>query len=171
MSSDITEETFELESTRFGNLTVPTASIIEMPVGLIGFNRVQRFVMLEHKPPFSWLQSIEDPGLAFVIVDGGEFGDEYKANPPYGDKDIDLKEDDEYALLVIVTVRPDPRDTTANLKAPIFVNIRNRKGVQVIYDNPAFSTRFPLWADDGSEADSSESDSSEADLGTDGTTE
>jgi flagellar assembly factor FliW len=37
--------------------------------------------------------------------------------------------------------------TTANLKAPIFVNLRNRKGVQIIFDDPRYSTRFPLWSE------------------------
>jgi len=44
-------------------------------------------------------------------------------------------------------VRPDPKLTTANLKAPVFVNMRNRKGVQTIIDDPRFSTRFPLWSE------------------------
>ena len=104
--------------------------------------------MLEHSPPFSWLQSVDEPDLAFVVVDGFEFGEAYKVDAPIGDREIDLKEDDEFAILVIVTVRPSAADTTANLKAPLFVNLRNRKGIQVIFDNPNFSTRFPLWAEE-----------------------
>jgi flagellar assembly factor FliW len=134
-----------IKSTRFKEFSVPADSVIIFPSGLIGFPRAQRFVMIEHKLPFSWLHSVEDPSLAFVVVNGAEFGDEYAIEPPFGDKDIDLQPDDEYAVLVIVTVRGDPKLTTANLKAPLFVNIRNRRGVQVIYDNPKFSTRQPLW--------------------------
>ena len=148
MSEEETQqETITVQSSRFGELTVPADSVITLPSGLIGFSRTQSFIMLEHKPPFSWLQCIEDPGLAFVIVDGGEFGDEYRLEPPFGDKDIDLNEDDDYAVLVIITVRPDPKETTANLKAPVFVNLRNKKGLQIIFDNPSYSTRFPLWAE------------------------
>ena len=140
--------TIVVPSSRFGDLEVPADSVLTIPSGLIGFAPNQRFIMLEHKPPFSWLQCVDDPNLAFVVVDGFEFGDEYKAPPPIGDRDIDLKEEDEFAILVVVTVRPDPRDTTANLKAPIFVNLRNKRGVQVIFDNPNLSTRFPLWNED-----------------------
>jgi flagellar assembly factor FliW len=104
--------------------------------------------MLEHKPPFSWLQSTQDPDLAFVVVDGFEFGQQFDVKPPIGDKDTDFKDDDEYAILIIVTVRPDPRMTTANLKAPLFVNMRNRRGVQIIFDDPRYSTRFPLWTEE-----------------------
>ncbi len=131
-------------STRFGDLVVPEDTLIKIPSGLIGFQKDQSFIMLEHKPPFSWLQSVEDPALAFVVVDGFEFGEAYQVTPPVGDSDIDLQKDDEYAILVIVTVRNEMKETTANLKAPVFVNLKNRLGVQVIFDNPAYSTRTPL---------------------------
>lgn len=48
---------------------------------------------------------------------------------------------DEYAILVVVTIRPDPTMTTANLKAPVFVNLKNRRGLQSIFDDPRLSTR------------------------------
>lgn len=150
------EKLVEVESTRFGTFSVPEESIIDFPGGLVGFSRNQRFVMLDHKPPFSWLHSVDDPHLAFVVVDGLEFGDNYALEPPVGNREIELNEDDEYAILVIVTVREDPKETTANLKAPLFVNLRNRKGVQVIFDNQKLSTRFPLWAEDGEGGESVE---------------
>lgn len=148
--------TIAVKSTRFGELTVPEDSLIEFPSGLIGFPRAQRYVMIEHKPPFSWLHSVDDPGLAFVVVDGFEFGQQFELKPPIGNKEADFKEDDEYAILVIVTVRPDPRLTTANLKAPLFVNMRNRKGVQIIFDDQRYSTRHPLWTEEEAKAESAE---------------
>ncbi|MBX7137157.1 MAG: flagellar assembly protein FliW [Oligoflexia bacterium] len=140
-------ETFVLKSARFGDLSVPVSTVITFPSGMIGFPRAQRFVMLDYKPPFSWLHSVDDPNLAFVVVDGAEFTKHFDLKPPFGDRDSELKEEDEYAVLVVVTVRPDPKLTTANLKAPLFVNIRNRKGVQVIYDNPKLSTRYAIWGE------------------------
>ena len=138
--------TIIVPSSRFGDLEVPKDTIIDFPAGLIGFPHARRFVMIDHKPPFSWLQSVDDPHLAFVVIDGFEFGQQFDLKPPFGDRDCDFKEDDEYAILLIVTVRPDPKQTTANLKAPLFVNIRNRRGVQVIFDDPRYSTRHLLWA-------------------------
>ena len=148
-------EMIAVQSTRFGTLEVPKESVIEFPAGMIGFPRYTRYIMLEHKPPFSWLQSLDEPDLAFVVVDGFEFGDSYRVKPPQNDKDVPFAENDEFAILVIVTVRPNPADTTANLKAPLFVNVEMRKGVQVIFDNPNFSTRFPLWAQDEEGAEES----------------
>ena len=141
-------EMLTFTSTRFGELQVPADSVIELPSGIIGFSHTTKFVLIEHKHPFSWLHSIEDSNLAFVVVDGFEFGNQFDVKPPLGEKDADFKENDEYAILVIVTVRPDPRMTTANLKAPVFVNMRNRRGLQVIFDDPRYSTRFPLWSEE-----------------------
>jgi len=143
--SEESSSTIVVKSSRFGDFQVTAESIIELPSGLIGFPKHRKFVMIDHKPPFSWLHSVEDTDLAFVVVDGFEFGDKYNLKPPYGDGDIDLQQDDEYAILVIVTVRPDPQFTTANLKAPVFVNVRTRKGVQIIFDDPMLSTRTQLW--------------------------
>lgn len=134
-----------IESSRFGQLEVAADSVITIPSGLIGFPAHKKFVMIEHKHPFCWLHSIEDPALAFVVVDGSEFGENYRLDPPFGDKDADIQPDDEYAILVVVTVRPNAADTTANLKAPVFVNLRNRSGVQVIFDDPGLTTRFTLF--------------------------
>jgi flagellar assembly factor FliW len=150
------EQTLELitfKSSRWcGELEVAASSVIEIPSGIIGFPHSTKYVMLDHKYPFSWLHSIEDPSLAFVVVDGFEFGKQFEATPPLYEKDIDLRDDDEFAILIIVTVRADPRMTTANLKAPVFVNMRNRRGVQVIIDDARYSTRFPLWNEEAQAA-------------------
>ena len=146
--SNTNESMITVNSSRFGEMTVTESSLIQLPAGLIGFPRFTKFVMFEHKPPFSWLHSVEDENLAFVVVDGFEFGKEYDVKPPKSDKDCDFREDDEFAILVIVTVRSDPRMTTVNLKAPVFINMRNRRGVQIIIDDARFSTRHPLWSEE-----------------------
>ncbi|NMC61928.1 MAG: flagellar assembly protein FliW [SAR324 cluster bacterium] len=161
------KEMIVIKSSRFGDLEVAKETLIEFPTGLIGFPKANTFIMIDHKPPFSWLQSAEDPNLAFVVIDGFEFGQAFDLKPPLGDKDCDFQPDDEYAILLIVTVRPDPRQTTANLKAPLFVNIRNRKGVQVIFDDSRYSTRHPLWTEDAA-APNAQEESPKEDSGLEG---
>ena len=138
-------------STRFGDMEVPAESVINLPSGLIGFPTANNFILVEHKAPFSWFHSCDDPNLAFVVIDGAEFGQHYNWKPPLNDRECEFKEEDEFAILIIVTVRSDPKLTTINLKAPIFVNIKNRKGVQVIFDDARYSTRHPLWTEQNQE--------------------
>ncbi len=136
------------QSTRFGEFTVAEETLIVFPGGVVGFPEEERFVILEHKEPFCWLHSVDNPNLAFVVVESGEFGEGYKFNLPYEESKINLKADDEAAVLVIVTFRNAPAMTTANLKAPLVVNLRNRRGMQLILDDQRFSTRTPLWQDE-----------------------
>lgn len=131
-------------SSRFGTLEVPVESIIEFPSGIIGFSKYTRYVMLDYHAPFSWLHSVEEPTLAFVVIDGFSLGTEYDQDSAFRDSHCAYKAGDEYAILLIVTIRED-RQHTVNTTAPLFVNVMDRKGVQAIFDAPGYSTRWPLW--------------------------
>jgi flagellar assembly factor FliW len=140
------EEIVKISSTRFGELDISADSVLEIVGGIIGFPQSLRYILLDYNPPFSWLQAVDFPGLAFVVVNAAEFGDDYTFSLPIGDRDLDLKNDDDVAIMNLVSVRPDPSQTTVNLKAPVIVNLRNRRGRQIILDDARFPTRMQLWA-------------------------
>jgi flagellar assembly factor FliW len=146
MAPENETDIIKVTTSRFGDFEVSAGSVIDIIGGVIGFPGLSKFVLLEYNPPFSWLQSTENPELAFVVVNGAEFGDKYRFPIPYGDRDLDLKEDDEIAIVNLVSVRPDPSMTTVNLKAPVIVNLRTMIGRQVVLDDPSFPMRFPLWS-------------------------
>jgi flagellar assembly factor FliW len=148
MSEKEQEEMLAIQTSRFGELSVPKSSVIEFPSGLVGMGECKSFVLLEYKAPFSWLQSVENPSLAFVVIDGSEFISNFGMRIPKDSRECDFKDDDEIASLVIITVRPNPKETTANVKGPLFVNLRNRRGVQWIYDDSRLSARYPLWSEE-----------------------
>jgi flagellar assembly factor FliW len=143
----------KISTSRFGELEVPEASIMQIIGGVLGFPDESMFVLLEYSPPFSWLQSVENPELAFVVVNAAEFGDEYKVPLPIGDHEMDLKEDDEVAIMNLVTVRPNPSMTTVNLKAPIVICLRTMKGRQSILDDERYPIRLQLWGDSDEKGD------------------
>lgn len=151
-----------IPSSRFGELEVEEKDLIVFPSGIIGFPRANRFIMIPHvddndeSTAFSWLHSADDPNLAFVVIDGEEFARSNSIAMPTDAPELEMQDGDEFAVLIIVTVREDPKMTTANTKAPLFVNLRNRKGVQVIFDDPRFSTRFNLWADEAGSGDTAQ---------------
>jgi flagellar assembly factor FliW len=146
MSITSTSNIIKFSSSRFGDLEVSAESVIDFEHGLIGFGRFKKFVMLDYKEPFSWLHSIEEPSLAFVVIDGFSFGATYDTAIAFSEPTCDFYEEDEYAILLIVTFRPVREESSVNTKAPLFVNVRNRKGVQAIYDSQSYSTRWPLWS-------------------------
>ena len=143
-----TDDLLKFNTTRFGELEVSRSSVVDVMGGVIGFPKFSRYVLLDYNPPFSWLQSLENPGLAFVVVNAAEFGDDYTFTLPYEDEKLALKERADIAIVNVVTVRSEASKTTVNLKAPIVVNLRNMKGRQVILDDARFPTQMLLWAGD-----------------------
>ena len=143
-----------IDTSRFGKLDVPESSIITIINGVIGFPDYTRYTLLEYNPPFSWLQSIDFPELAFVVVNAAEFGEGYDFSVPVGDKDIDLQGDDEIAVVNLVSVRPSQEQTTVNLKAPLVVNLKNMRGKQFVLDDPRFPVRMALWSKEEQEKSS-----------------
>lgn len=137
--------TYLIKSSRFGTIEVEASKTIQLPSGLVGYDRPQIFALFDYAYPFHWLQSIDNPELAFVVIDGLEITKKLGLQIPWGDPDTDLRPEDEFAVILIVTIREPIEDSTVNLLAPIFVNMRNRRGVQVVYDDDPNRVRYPLF--------------------------
>ena len=138
-------ETINFKSNRFGILEVPESSVVKIVGGIIGFPGFERYVLLEYNPPFSWFHCVDNPDLAFVVVNGAEFGEHYNFSLPTNDPDLALGKDPDIAIVNLVSVRPTREETTVNLKAPVIVNLSTRIGKQIVLDDPRFPTRLPLW--------------------------
>src|SRR5687768_15135601 len=65
----------EIQSTRFGTLVVDDGRIINFPNGLLGFPDHKRFALIQtgEENYFFWLQSVDEPNLAFVVTDPAIF--------------------------------------------------------------------------------------------------
>ena len=140
--------TITIHTSRFGPLSVAEDAIVTLPTGLIGFGGSTRFVVLDHfRPaPFKWLQSTDQPELAFAIMDPADLSCDYRITLTEDDaRDLGCQEGDEYAVFVILTVRSaEVADTTANLRGPVIVNLRTRKGKQVALAED-LPTRYPVF--------------------------
>ncbi len=101
--------------------------VIEFAEGLIGLPRLKRAALVESDEyaPFCWLASLDDENIRFVVVDP------CAVYPGYETESADDTED-EFSFLAIVKVNSDWQKTTVNLRAPIFVDKKTRRGGQVI---------------------------------------
>jgi flagellar assembly factor FliW len=135
----------EIQTTRFGDLQFPRDLVIRVTGGLPGFPQAERFAVLEHDTegsPFKWLQAVDDPALAFIIVDPHLLVPDYlvqiekdvhDAFGPFDPQDI--------STIALVTVpRDNPAAMTANLRAPLIVIFSERVGRQIILTDD----RFPM---------------------------
>jgi len=159
----------KVEDTRFGTLDVPDDQLIEFPNGIIGFPASKRYVVLDHGEGdiLRWLQSCDEPAIAFMILDPQPMVPDYPVDLAIKDaKDIGIAKDDEIALAAVVTIPPPPAVPTVNLMAPLVIGVEARKGKQVVFHDSPFHTRHPLTFEEPTpESDDPEADSSEAGTG------
>jgi flagellar assembly factor FliW len=135
-----------VQTSRFGEVEVDAARIIELEGGLLGFPQERRYCLLEAKAgsPFQWMQSVERPELAFLVVGPHEFFADYEVF--LGDEtaaEMALEKPEEAAVLALVSVQED-QAVTANLVGPVVVNTRTGRGRQIVLDTDQYTTRHRL---------------------------
>jgi flagellar assembly factor FliW len=142
-------ETLTVMTANFGEIEVSEEHIIHFEEGIPGFPQIHKFAVLEfeHLKPFRYLQSLDDPPIALLVVNP------FLLHPAYafelGDTDMgDLKTDkpEEVSIFAVTTVPDNPSEATLNLMAPILINEKNRCGKQVILLESDYSVRHPLFA-------------------------
>lgn len=150
----------KFRTARFGEIEYPEEVVLTFPEGVLGFPNETQYILLEHTSegsPFKWLQSLENPELAFIVADPFFIEPRFQFEIDLDtERMIGTADTGACALMAIVNV---PRDTpirmTANLKAPLLVNVENRIGRQVVLGSQAYSISTPVFA--GAPATSPES--------------
>jgi flagellar assembly factor FliW len=137
-------------TTRFGAIEYGDANVIRFCGGLLGFEQYERYVLMDSKGSdlaFRWLQSVDDPALAFLLCDPTRIIPDYC--PPVQRSDLSMLALDELRsaiIMCIVTVPEDPELATANFQAPLVINASGRLGKQVITGLPSYKTRQSVFA-------------------------
>ncbi len=125
----------KLTTSRFGDIEVEQDKIVNFPDGLIGLPDIKEFILIDHKDtPLKWLQAMDDPDIAFIVVPPDEISEGYNVDiDKKVQKHLQLENDDD--LAVLVTMRVDGDDVIANFQGPLLINACSRKGVQVVLEN------------------------------------
>jgi flagellar assembly factor FliW len=141
----------QISTTRFGNITIDESRVIQMKGGgILGFEHLKRYVLLtqNEKIPFMWFQSIDDSSIAFVIINSFIIAPEYDLMISDNDtRFLEIESPDDVVLLSIVTIRSNPFKITANLRAPLVINQKNRFGKQVVLNEPDYPVQYSLTVD------------------------
>jgi flagellar assembly factor FliW len=93
-----------------------------------------------------WLESIEHQALRLLLADPFVYFRGYTVDLPNMDAArLQIREPGDVAVLVTVTL-PDGhgRTAVANLQGPVVINIRTRRGRQVILNDRAWGVREPI---------------------------
>ncbi|MBF0477601.1 MAG: flagellar assembly protein FliW [Deltaproteobacteria bacterium] len=137
------------KTVRFGEIQYSPEQIIRMDRGILGFEKRKLYMIIERPEdfPFKWLQSLDDPGLAFVIMDPLLFKPDYRIQISSAEAEL-IKANDigKCIVFVIVSVPTDPSQMTANLLGPVILNTEKRLATQVVLSDQEYSTRHRVIA-------------------------
>ena len=135
----------DVRTTRFGVIQIAEDRVITFPKGLLGFPQARRYCLLEPGDDacFFWLQSLDDPGLAFVVTDPALFVQDYSVPirpEQMGEMKLSRLEDAQ----VFVIVNKVESQLTGNLQGPLVINTLTREGEQMVLAEKRWTTRHPL---------------------------
>ena len=136
----------EISTTRFGKVQISLKDLIRFPQGLVGFETCRRWILLadSSNAAVGWLQSATQLELALPVVSPRRFVPEYRFHISRQQLNlVELNAVDRAFVLVIVSRTNGT--LTANLKAPIIVNLDRRLGCQVVVsdNHPVQHTLLP----------------------------
>ena len=136
----------ELITKALGKITVTEDHLITIPEGLFGFEQYTKYALVDSDyEPFLWLQSCEDPNLAFLIVDPFLICSEYETDIDDASlKKIGITKPEEIIIMTIVTVPHDGSSITANFQGPLVTNKKNHKCMQAILSDNRWSTKVDI---------------------------
>jgi flagellar assembly factor FliW len=131
---------------RFGEIEYDPENLLHFPAGMIGFPTLQDFIVMPNKKegPLFWIQSVDDPGVAFVLTDPTNFFLDYKVIPDTSERNIlQIEENDDCYSLTVVTV-PQDQKITINLAAPVLFSPQSNRAIQVILEKSDYKHNTPL---------------------------
>jgi flagellar assembly factor FliW len=140
----------QINTTRFGPIESDESRMIHFPLGLLGFETLQRFLLIDSDEvaPMRWLQAVDDPTLAFLVVEPQLFFPDYKVKVPGDDRKVlELAKEEDAVLACLVVIPDDPSQMTINLLGPLVLNPDKRLGKQLVLHDSGYSPRQRLLPD------------------------
>jgi len=140
-------QTLLIRTISFGEIEIPENKILYFKEGLPGFPNHHRFAVLafDDLKPFEYLQALDEPPVAFLVIDPFLVVAEYRMDLSEPDlADLASTDSAEMTVYAVATVPEDPWKATVNLFAPIVVNEKNRSGRQFLLHDSEYSVKHPL---------------------------
>ncbi len=138
----------KVDTKPFGEIEVSELQIIDFPEGILGFDFIKKFVILdsdEKDSPFKWMQAFDEKNLAFVIIRPEDFKADYKLKISNNDLEtVKAESIDDVLDFAIVTIPDNPAEMTANLQGPLVINPVTRLGKQAISMNEKYTVRHNI---------------------------
>ncbi len=132
-----------IDSKAYGPVEINERQVITFPSGIFGFGELHAYALLDAvQPGFYWLQSLDDPDIAFIMLNPYDLRPDYVLEIPDEDlESIDYDESDDILVFAIVTIPEDESKISANLQGPIVINRVAQLGRQSISLDSRWKTK------------------------------
>lgn len=134
-----------IDTKYLGRVDIDDKSIIEFSEGILGFEHLKRFVIINilGTPLFKCLQSVDEKGTAFIVINPWDIFKDYEIN--VDDKELlSIGSSDSKNLMVYSLLTITPQKITANLLGPVIINYSSQKGKQVVLYKSSYTTRHEI---------------------------
>ncbi len=137
-----------VNSQRFGPLELSENKIISMARPILGFEKLTRFCLIERDEfrPFLWMQSMEDPAVAFIVVNPSLFKGDYSIEiNPNEISELEPTSPELIDSYVIANIPDDWKQMSINLQGPILINTANNKAKQLVLMNSEYKVQQTVF--------------------------
>jgi flagellar assembly factor FliW len=131
-----TTATKSIKTLHFGEINVEEKHIFTFKDGMLGFENLKQYVLIsdEETVPFKWLISLDEPEIGFPLLSPWHIDLTYSPG-----REIDT---DKVVLFVVVTLDSSKGQMSANMKAPIILDVEKQTGEQRILRSDKYSTNY-----------------------------
>jgi len=137
----------EIVSPVHGKILFEQDDIILFEKGIPGVEEYKKYIIKDVEDSyFKIMQSIEEAELGFIIISAFDVKKDYeiKLTSEILNK-LEIKEANEVALYSIVSLNSNPENITANLRAPLIININKKKGEQYILEKEKYKIKEKVF--------------------------
>jgi flagellar assembly factor FliW len=123
----------QIKTNQFGVVEFDNNLIIKFESGIFGFEQLKNYLLIKVDDDiFFWLNSIEEPEIAFPMIGLRMVDDSYP-------------QEKEHEAFGIVNMNSDILKITVNLKAPVYINQDDKSGYQKILDSDKYPIKYSLF--------------------------
>jgi flagellar assembly factor FliW len=132
----------------FGTIDVPEERVIRFKDGIPGLECMRRSILIrdEKTLPFYWLQSLEDGDTYLPVISPFIIDETYTASVEDNAlEEVELVREEDLLVVVVAVIPQEVTKMTANMAAPLIINISKNAGKQIILDKPEWQMRQPIY--------------------------
>jgi flagellar assembly factor FliW len=137
-----------IDTIRFGPVETDGRETVSFDDGLPGLEEYTRFALLrfDENYPVAWLQCLTDPGVALPVIDVFAIEPGYAFDISDGDAGaLGLDAPDDARVICVLVIPRELERMTINLAAPIVINARTGRAMQILLPGGDYSARAPAF--------------------------